>query len=231
MILLATAAVAMAFIASHAFADTLTQSGSGNVANQNSNNGNNSGVINSGVGAGGNVTANGGAGGSGGYAKAYGGEAKAYGGVAVSDSDSSARATANGDQKTKVNIAGDAAQKRNPVSTAFAAPLAVGGESCMGSSSAGGQGVGFGLSLGTTWHDKSCERRKDATQLHNMGQQKAALALLCQSDEIAEAMNTAGTPCPGASRLGELSPAGKRAKSNASTEGVVYEYPTSTRRW
>ena len=35
-------------------------------------------------------------------------------------------------------------------------------------------GVGFGLSLGTTWHDEDCERRHDAVTLHNLGAKEAA---------------------------------------------------------
>lgn len=125
-----------------------------------------------------------------------------------------------------------AAQDRNPVSTAFAAPLTVGSDSCMGSSSAGGQGVGFGLSLGTTWHDEACERRHDAVTLHNLGQGGAALALMCQDEKVAKAMAASGRICPG-TNLGDLSPKAVQTESRRSTaaransEGVVYEYPTA----
>jgi hypothetical protein len=101
------------------------------------------------------------------------------------------------------------AQKRDPVSTAFAAPLVASGD-CMGSSSAGGQGVGFGLSLGTTWKDNDCERRYKAVTLHNFGKHKAAIKLLCNDPEIAAAMEADGG-CPmmdgQPSHFGELSPA------------------------
>lgn len=89
------------------------------------------------------------------------------------------------------------AQKRNPVSTAFAAPLMATEDTCMGSSSVGGQGVGFGLSVGSTWQDADCVRRKDARELHNMGNKGAAIALMCQNANVAKAMKTAGTPCVG----------------------------------
>lgn len=124
-----------------------------------------------------------------------------------------------------------AAQKRNPVSTAFAAPLVAADDTCMGSSSVGGQGVGFGLSVGSTWHDNDCVRRKDARELHNMGQHGAALALLCQSDNVAEAMVTAGTPCPGKA-VSSLAPAAgtpERVRSNPQTNNVTTIYPTSVR--
>lgn len=88
-----------------------------------------------------------------------------------------------------------AAQRRNPVATALAPPLTAADDTCMGSSSAGGQAVGFGLSVGSTWHDDDCVRRKDARELYNMGYKKASLALMCQSKQIEKAMKKAGTPC------------------------------------
>ena len=95
----------------------------------------------------------------------------------------------------------------------------------MGSSSAGGQGVGFGLSLGTTWEDKDCVRRKDARELHNMGQKKAALALLCQSAQVAKAMRTVGTPCPGDD--GDLAPSAG-AVASVTRSGTPVEYTQSS---
>jgi len=127
------------------------------------------------------------------------------------------------------------AQKRNPVSTAFTAPLVAAEDTCSGSSSVGGQAVGFGLSVGSTWKDGDCVRRKDARELHNMGQKVAALALMCQNADVAAAMSTAGTPCPGGE--GKLAPAAGKpvrtapAATNKADEGVIYEYPTSGKRW
>lgn len=85
---------------------------------------------------------------------------------------------------------------RSPVASAWAAPLTAGGESCMGSTSAAGQGVGFGLSLGSTWHDESCERRHDAITIYNMGEKRAAMALLCQEENVHKAMLAVGRYCP-----------------------------------
>lgn len=62
----------------------------------------------------------------------------------------------------------------------------------MGSSSAGGQGIGFGLSLGTTWTDEDCVRRKDATFLYNIGLREGALALMCQKADVREAIAKTG---------------------------------------
>ena len=88
------------------------------------------------------------------------------------------------------------AAKRAPVSTAYAAPLVAADDTCMGSSSVGAQGVGFGLSVGSTWHDDDCVRRKDARELRNMGYKPAAIALMCQNAAVRKAMAAAGTHCP-----------------------------------
>jgi len=85
---------------------------------------------------------------------------------------------------------------RDPVASAYAAPLTATNGTCMGSSSAGGQGTGFGLSFGTTWTDTSCDIRYDAAALQAAGLPGAARARLCQKAEIAKAMEDGGTPCP-----------------------------------
>lgn len=53
--------------------------------------------------------------------------------------------------------------------------------SCMGSSSAGGAGTGFGLSLGTSWTDDDCNYRVTADMMHGWGLKADALAVLCSS--------------------------------------------------
>jgi hypothetical protein len=109
--------------------------------------------------------------------------------------------------------------QRNPVSSAISAPLVAADDTCMGSSSVGGQGVGFGLSVGSTWHDGDCVRRKDARELHNMGQKAAALALMCQNEAVAAAMQAAGTACPSAKPApsADLAPAAGTADLTSDT--------------
>jgi hypothetical protein len=101
-----------------------------------------------------------------------------------------------------VTVEGDTyvtpAQERNPVATAYAAPLTATNGTCMGSSTAGAQGAALGVSFGTTWTDSSCDIRYDAEALRAAGLPIAARARLCQKPEIAKAMEAAGTPCPGA---------------------------------
>lgn len=86
---------------------------------------------------------------------------------------------------------------RVPVATAFAASLTASQETCMGSRSFGLQAVSFGLSVATTWPDRQCRRIRNARALEDMGYRSAAIALLCQDEEVFEAMQRAGTPCPG----------------------------------
>lgn len=86
---------------------------------------------------------------------------------------------------------------RQPVSSAVAAALAASDEACMGSSTIGGQGVGFGLSFGTTWTDDACQARKDAASLALLGYADAARARLCQTEGNREAFAKTGQPCDG----------------------------------
>lgn len=52
---------------------------------------------------------------------------------------------------------------------------------CMGGTSAGGSGTGFGLSFGTSWTDDECNTRETARLMHAMGLRLDAVAVLCSS--------------------------------------------------
>jgi outer membrane protein OmpA-like peptidoglycan-associated protein len=84
-----------------------------------------------------------------------------------------------------------------PVPTATAPGLMASSDTCMGSRSFGAQVMSIGFSVGRTWEDESCQRRKNARQLYALGYRRAAIALLCVDDEVRNAMRVAGTPCPG----------------------------------
>lgn len=75
------------------------------------------------------------------------------------------------------------------------APSVVGGNACAVGASGGLSLPGFGLALGATWADRACERRQQAALLFNMGEQKVALELMCQDDNIRSAMKVSGKPC------------------------------------
>jgi len=194
--------------ATSALADNLNQSGVGNVAQQNV--GNNYGP--SGTNAGGSIKNT----------------------LNSSNSQHQSQVATGGRSSSSANNAGNSqsvnneAQKRNPVSTAFAAPLVAAEDTCMGSSSVGGQGVGFGLSVGSTWRDADCVRRKDARELHNMGEPGAALALLCQSADVAAAMKAAGKVCPGVTEVSTASTSSGHHLHVANGD-VTYVYPTSAK--
>lgn len=185
LLIYAAAFVAMTAIAPLAFADTISQNQNGAGNTQIIGNGNNSPGSNSP-----HLTATGGT------------------GIGVSSSSSKASAhqsqvavAAGGSSKASADNKGNSLAvnqnyKRNPVSSAISAPLVAADDTCMGSSSVGGQGVGFGLSVGSTWKDGDCVRRKDARELHNMGEKKAAIALMCQNEAVAAAMKAAGRDCP-----------------------------------
>lgn len=84
-------------------------------------------------------------------------------------------------------------------SPAVSAPsLATSGETCMGSTSVGGSAAGIGLAIGTTWDSAECQRRMNSQQLRLLGQNDAALALLCQNPGVADALAAVGKRCPGA---------------------------------
>ena len=134
----------------------------------------------------------------------------ANGGSASSSSGASSTSSSGGNtltggtqsatQANAVTVNGDTvtyeAQKRDPVASAWAAPLTASNGTCMGSSSGGIQGAVIGISGASTWTDKSCDARYDAISLNSLGQSRAAIARLCQKAEIADAMQAAGTPCP-----------------------------------
>ncbi len=63
---------------------------------------------------------------------------------------------------------------------------------CMGGTSAGGSGTGFGLSFGTSWTDDECNTRETARLFHAMNLRADALAILCSSAYAAAAPSCAG---------------------------------------
>ena len=74
-------------------------------------------------------------------------------------------------------------------------PGIVGGNACAVGASGGLSMAGFGIAGGATWADKACERRQQAALLFNMGEQKIAVELMCQDDNVRSAMRLGGKPC------------------------------------
>jgi hypothetical protein len=100
---------------------------------------------------------------------------------------------------SSVRVEGDtylqARNRRIPVSTAYAAPLTSGIDTCLGSASAGVQTGILGVSLGGTKRDRICETIKLSRELHHMGMREGAVQLLCIDERVRIAMQNAGTPC------------------------------------
>lgn len=110
-----------------------------------------------------------------------------------------ATSQSNAGNNSSVNVQGDSvvyeAQKRAPVASAWAAPLAASNGTCLGSASGGLQTVGVGLSFGKTTLDEGCDARYDAIALTQIGEGNAARERLCLKPEIAEAFARSGKPC------------------------------------
>lgn len=63
---------------------------------------------------------------------------------------------------------------------------------CMGSSTVGGAGVGFGFSLGTSWTDDECGIRETSRSFNGLGLKDDAIKVLCTSKYAAAAPSCAG---------------------------------------
>jgi len=100
-------------------------------------------------------------------------------------------------------------------------------ETCMGSTSAGGAGLGWGFSIGTTWRDTACVRRLDARELKSLGYPLAAKELMCDSEKVREALRRAGKPCyddlPDAQKRPEDRAPQKTAASAPATTAPSYQ--------
>lgn len=84
-----------------------------------------------------------------------------------------------------------------PVGSAISPSLMSNGmDSCLMSTNGGLQSFGVGLSTGAYRQDENCNRRRDAKVLSDLNMKVASIALMCQDDNVWEAMFISGTPCP-----------------------------------
>lgn len=138
---------------------------------------------------------------TGGNASASNANANTATGGSVSNSGNSSNRNTNAQGQLQGQLQGQSqtiTNPRQPVSSAQATALTAAPETCMGSSSIGGQGVGFGLSFGTTWTDDACQARMDARELARLGYADAARARLCQSEGVRMAFEATGQSCAAA---------------------------------
>jgi hypothetical protein len=98
-----------------------------------------------------------------------------------------------------LNVTNPASTTSRIITTPTVVPpglAAAGVETCLGSASGGLSVMGGGITFGSTKVDEGCTIRLLARQLYAFGFQKAAVALMCQEERVAIAMNDAGSPCP-----------------------------------
>ena len=92
------------------------------------------------------------------------------------------------------NQSGTATLKTVPA--VMAPALVSSNDTCMGSTSFGASGVGFGISIGSSWTDANCVMLKNAREMFNMGMPDVAFARLCMDDLNKESIEMAGRVCP-----------------------------------
>ena len=69
-------------------------------------------------------------------------------------------------------------------------------DTCLKGTGGSLQTVGVGFSSGGYNIDPECNRRRDAKVLSDLGMKVAAIARMCQSEDVWLSMFTSGTPCP-----------------------------------
>ena len=94
--------------------------------------------------------------------------------------------------------------KRNPVNMSSAPSMSVyGQDSCVIPLAGGVTVIGFSGSFGSYFVDPECERRKATSVLAKLGMKVGAISLMCQDENVWQAMWDAGTPCPIQGLIGE----------------------------
>ena len=112
-------------------------------------------------------------------------------------SGSSSNTTTNNETNNSTN-------QKTAVNSANAPSMSVyGQDSCVIPLAAGMTIIGFSGSFGSYYTDPACERRKSVAVLAKLGMKVAAISLMCQDENVWEAMMNAGTPCPVDGLIGE----------------------------
>ena len=100
---------------------------------------------------------------------------------------------------------------------AFAPGLTSAGlNSCAGSTSVGVGGTGFSVGGGTTWEMQECTIRANAAALAGLGQNAAAMEMLCTSVAMRGALNRSGIVC--ADQMAQYQAARQRAAETGQIE-------------
>ncbi len=105
-------------------------------------------------------------------------------------SGSSSNTTTNNETNNSTN-------QKTAVNSANSPGMSVyGQDSCVIPLAAGVTVIGFSGSFGSYYTDPNCERRKSVSVLAKLGMKVAAISLMCQDENVWQAMMDAGTPCP-----------------------------------
>ena len=109
--------------------------------------------------------------------------------------DSTSRSTTESTSTTTV---------KSPPPTAVAPAItSINSDLCAVAASGAVQTQILGISIGSTFVDKNCERLKISKTLFDMGMKVAAVSVMCQDERVFTAMLNAGTPCPVDGKIGE----------------------------
>ena len=106
----------------------------------------------------------------------------------VTNSTSNSTVTTSTDAKSTI--------RTNPPSAISPSINASNSDLCMVGVSGAVQTQILGISTGQAYSDENCMRLKNAKVLYDMGMKVAAVALMCQTRSVFDAMHFAGTPCP-----------------------------------
>ena len=105
---------------------------------------------------------------------------------------------------TTTNSTNNNSNTKTAVNPSNAPAMSVyGQDSCVIPLAAGITVIGFSGTFGSYYVDPNCERRKSVAVLSKLGMKVAAISLMCQDENVWEAMMMAGTPCPVDGLIGE----------------------------
>ena len=130
---------------------------------------------------------------------------------------------------TTSNETNNSTNTKTAVNSSSAPGMSVyGQDSCVIPLAAGVTVIGFSGSFGSYYTDPNCERRKSVAVLAKLGMKVAAISLMCQDENVWEAMMNAGTPCPIDGLIGEKAKARWIEKRKQELTGATQTKPSMT---
>ena len=130
---------------------------------------------------------------------------------------------------TTTNSTNNNTNTKTAVNSSSAPAMSVyGQDSCVIPLAAGITVIGFSGTYGSYYTDPNCERRKSVSVLAKLGMKVAAISLMCQDENVWEAMMNAGTPCPIDGLIGEKAKARWMEKRKQELTGGTQTKPSMT---